>query len=240
MEPTPQSPRAPYLALSILLLLALAAALPATASSHREAPALLDMPEVDGADFYMFRSYETGRSGFVTLIADYNPMQDPFGGPNYFPLREDAFYDIRVDTNGDAVEDLTFRFRFNNSLPVVVPGDPGLGVPVPFPTGMFVPVGISAVAPFGPGTLPPPPGGALNWIRSYTVRLIRGPLSNPTSVTFLRDTRNGGARFLMPFDNIGMKTIPQYDAYAAGFIAPVDIPGCGAGRLFVGQRKDPF
>src|SRR5689334_10098904 len=213
-----------------LVLLALAAALPAAASSHREAPALLDMPEVDGADFYMFRSYEAGRSGFVTLIADYNPMQDPFGGPNYFPLRDDAFYDIRVDSDGDAVEDLTFRFRFSNALI-------GLGVPVPYPNGTFVPVGISAVAPFGPGTPPPPPGGALNWSRTYTVRLIRGPLSHPASVTFLSDSRNGSTRFAMPFDNIGMKTIPQYDAYAAGFIAPVDLPGCGAGRLFVGQRK---
>src|SRR3954449_1791228 len=107
MEPTPQSPRAPYLALAILLLLALAAALPATASSHREAPALLDMPEVDGADFYMFRSYETGRSGFVTLIADYNPMQDPFGGPNYFPLRDGAFSDLRGATNGEPVSGRT-------------------------------------------------------------------------------------------------------------------------------------
>jgi uncharacterized protein DUF4331 len=240
MEPTPRGPRVPCLVLSILLLLALAAAPPAVASSHREAPALLDMPEVDGADFYMFRSYEAGRSGFVTLIADYNPMQDPFGGPNYFPLRDDAFYDIRVDSDGDAVEDLTFRFRFSNALPVIVPGDPGLGVPVPLPNGTFVPVGISAVAPFGPGTPPPPPGGALNWVRSYTVRLIHGPVDHPASVAFLRDTRSGSARFAMPFDNIGMKTIPLYDAYAVGFIAPIDIPGCGAGRLFVGQRKDPF
>ncbi|MFL6231818.1 MAG: DUF4331 domain-containing protein [Thermoanaerobaculia bacterium] len=224
----------------LVLLAVLLVPLPAIASSHREAPALLDMPEVDGADFYMFRSYEAGRSGFVTLIADYNPMQDPFGGPNYFPLRDDAFYDIRIDSDGDAVEDLTFRFRFSNALPVVVPGDPGLGVPVPLPNGTFVPVGISAVAPFGPGTPPPPPGGALNWVRSYTVRLIRGPVDHPTSVTFLRDTRSGSTRFAMPFDNIGMKTIPQYDAYAAGFIAPVDIPNCSAGRLFVGQRKDPF
>src|SRR5947208_8170509 len=206
-----------------LVLLAVPAPPPAAASSHREAPALLNMPEVDGADFYMFRSYEAGRSGFVTLIADYNPMQDPFGGPNYFPLRDDACYDIRVDSDGDAVEDLTFRFRFSNALPVIMPGDPGLGVPVPLPNGTFVPVGISAVAPFGPGAPPPPPGGALNWIRSYTVRLVRGPLDHPASVGFLRDSRNGGTRFSMPFDNIGMKTIPQYDAYAAGFIAPVDI-----------------
>ena len=49
---------------------------PAGASSHREAPGILSSPQVDGTDFYMFRSYEEGREGFVTLIANYNPLQD--------------------------------------------------------------------------------------------------------------------------------------------------------------------
>ena len=44
------------------------------------------MPKVDGTDFYMFRSYEPGRDGFVTLIANYLPLQDSYGGPNYFTL----------------------------------------------------------------------------------------------------------------------------------------------------------
>ena len=40
-------------------VLALAAALPvAQASSHREAPYITTQPKVDGADFYMFASYE--------------------------------------------------------------------------------------------------------------------------------------------------------------------------------------
>ena len=58
----------------------------ATASSHREAPLITEMPKVDGTDWYMFRSYETGRSDFVTMVANYYPLQDPFGGPNYFLL----------------------------------------------------------------------------------------------------------------------------------------------------------
>ena len=65
-----------------------AAALPlaAIASSHREAPFITEHPKVDGTDFYMFRSYEPGRQGFVTLIANYLPLQDSYGGPNYFTL----------------------------------------------------------------------------------------------------------------------------------------------------------
>ncbi|MEO5844566.1 MAG: DUF4331 family protein, partial [Caldimonas sp.] len=49
-------------------------ALPAHASSHREAPSITATPKVDGTDFYMFNSYEAGRTGFVTLVANYLPL----------------------------------------------------------------------------------------------------------------------------------------------------------------------
>jgi hypothetical protein len=42
-------------------------------------------------------------------------------------------------------------------------------------------------------------------------------------------------------DNIGNKTIPDYVDYANSYIYNVNIPGCPTpGKLFVGQRKDPF
>src|ERR1700689_4249191 len=84
----------------------------AVASSHREAPSIAGQPRVDGTDFYMFRSYEPGRSGYVTLIANYIPLQDPFGGPNYFNLDPDAGYKIHINNNGDAESELTFEFKF--------------------------------------------------------------------------------------------------------------------------------
>ena len=56
----------------------------AQASSHREAPSITTTPKVDATDFYMFKSYEAGRDGYVTLIANYLPLQDAYGGPNYF------------------------------------------------------------------------------------------------------------------------------------------------------------
>src|SRR5262249_16160938 len=89
---------------------------PAQGSSHREAPFITTQPKVDGTDFYMFRSYEAGRSDYVTLVADYIPLQDPYGGPNYFAMDEDALYEIHVDNNGDAVEDVSFQFRFKDAL----------------------------------------------------------------------------------------------------------------------------
>src|SRR4051812_4109272 len=100
--------------------LALLATLPAGggafASSHREAPFITKNPKVDSTDFYMFRSYETGREGYVTLVANYLPLQDPYGGPNYFTLDPEALYEIHIDNDGDAKEDLSFQFRFKTEL----------------------------------------------------------------------------------------------------------------------------
>lgn len=87
------------------LLMAVASA--AIASSHREGPFITTVPKVDGTDFYMFRSYEDvmpdgsgGRSDYVTLIANYQPLQGPYGGPNYFSMDPNALYEIHVDNNG--------------------------------------------------------------------------------------------------------------------------------------------
>src|SRR5262249_37846358 len=88
----------------------------ALASSHREAPFVTKNPKVDGTDFYMFKSYETGRDQFVTIIADYRPLQDQYGGPNFFELDPDALYEISIDNDGDCVENLTFQFQFQHTL----------------------------------------------------------------------------------------------------------------------------
>ena len=97
------------------MLAALAVGGTAVASSHREAPFITAHPKVDGTDFYMFRSYETGRQDYVTLIANYIPLEDAYGGPNYFSMDSDALYEIEVDNQGDAQEHLTFQFRFTNT-----------------------------------------------------------------------------------------------------------------------------
>ena len=96
--------------------LAAGAMAPALASSHREAPFITTKPKVDGTDFYMFTSYEPGRADYVTFVADYQPLEPAYGGPNYFQMDPEAVYDIHIDNNGDAHEDITFRFKFTNSL----------------------------------------------------------------------------------------------------------------------------
>lgn len=87
----------------------------AHASSHREAPFLTNAPKVDGTDFYMFRSYAPGRDGYVTMIANFIPFQDPQGGPNFYQFDQNALYEIHIDNNGDAKEDITFQLRFKNT-----------------------------------------------------------------------------------------------------------------------------
>src|SRR5215204_5061152 len=87
----------------------LALAVTIDGSSHREAPGITKTPKLDGTDFYMFRSYEPGRSNFVTFLANYIGLEDAYGGPNFFDLEEDAIYEIHVDNNGNGVEDLTFQ-----------------------------------------------------------------------------------------------------------------------------------
>src|SRR5687768_17399231 len=88
----------------------------ALASSHREAPFITTQPKVDATDFYMFSSYENGRAGYITLIANYLPLQDPYGGPNYFSLGPNALYEMHIDNRGDAREDISLQFRFKNTL----------------------------------------------------------------------------------------------------------------------------
>jgi hypothetical protein len=71
-------------------------------SSHREAPFVTENPKVDATDFYMFNSYEPGRDDMVVLVANYLPLQDGYGGPNYFTMDPRARYAIHVDNDGDA------------------------------------------------------------------------------------------------------------------------------------------
>ena len=112
-HPSPHARLLPVVA-AVAALCSLGAT-PAQASSHREAPAITTTPKVDATDFYMFNSYETGRSGFVTLVANYQPMQDGFDGPNYHAMDANALYEIHIDNVGDAKEHLTFQFRVKNN-----------------------------------------------------------------------------------------------------------------------------
>lgn len=195
------------------------------ASSHREAPFITTMPRLDGTDFYMFRSYEPGREDTVTLIANYLPLQDAYGGPNYFDLENDARYEIHIDNDGDAEEDITFRFRFDDTVNnIAIPvGDKTVEVPLK---------NIGAIGPNAEDV------ANVNVRQTYRLDIVRGDrrFGQRSAIRTIDGTRN----IPKPADNIGNKSIPDYPTYAANHVFDVDIPGCDTGRVFVGQRREGF
>lgn len=208
-------------------LLCLAAG--AQASSHREAPFITTVPKVDATDFYMFRSYEAGRDGYVTLIANYQPLQDAYGGPNYFSMDANALYEIHIDNNGDAKEDISFQFRFKNKL-----SNNGAG------TSLTVGGKQVDIPLIQSGTVSRLMDANLQVNESYTVTIVRGDRRSGTA-QLISNAAGGATTFDKPVDNIGHKTIADYAAYAAKHIYTVNIPGCSMpGKVFVGQRQDPF
>src|SRR5947208_7661991 len=83
---------------------------PGGASSHREAPLISQDPMADNTDLYAFRSPDVPDT--VTIIANYIPLESPAGGPNFPAFDDTVLYEIHVDNDGDAKEDLTYQFRF--------------------------------------------------------------------------------------------------------------------------------
>lgn len=81
-------------------------------SSHREAPLISRDPVADNTDVYAFRSPDNPST--VTLIANWIPLEEPAGGPNFFQFGDDVLYEIMIDNNGDGVENITYQFRFTN------------------------------------------------------------------------------------------------------------------------------
>lgn len=210
------------------MALLLASTAPAWSSSHREAPNITEMPKVDNTDVYAFRSYEPGRAGFVTLIANFQPFQEPGGGPNYFTMDDDALYEIMVDNNGDAVEDVTFQVKFNNFLRA------GTGITYNV-GGKTLPIALrhgGRVASSGDPNL--------GEYERYGITVVRGDRRSGTRATVTKAS-TGSAQFEKPFDNVGNKSVVNYPGFSDQFIFPTAIPGCASGgRVFVGQREEAF
>ncbi len=123
--------------LVLIVVVGVVALAPVRASSHREAPLISQDPLADNTDVYAYVSPE--RPDRVVLIANFIPLQFPSSGPNFWKFDDNVFYEIMVDNTGDAVEDLTYQFRFNtqvrnpqtflyNTGPVTSLDDPDLNV----------------------------------------------------------------------------------------------------------------
>ena len=208
--------------------LLLVAASSAMASSHREAPFIAGQPKLDATDLYMFRSYEAGRSAFVTILANYQPFQDPQGGPNFYMFDPNGLYEIHIDNVGDGVEKLTFQFRFTNTSKATALTVGGKAVKIPL---------------INSGTITGVNPASLNVRETFTIDLVRGTRRGG-SRSSITNAAGGASVFDKPVDNIGDKVFggaTGYATYANQHIYNVTIPGCAVpGKVFVGQRKEPF
>ena len=179
--------------------LVLAAALSSAssfASSHREAPLISEDPTADSTDLYAFRS--PADPSKVTLVANYIPFMVPAGPPNYYRMSDSALYKINVDNTGDAVEDISFEFRFRN---VTTSG---------------------ATFLYNTGGLNAPNDADRNVTHRYSVTRVNLTAGVETSrQTLIADGEVAGPR-IGPRSNGDQE---NYEAYAAQFILPA---GAGA------------
>jgi hypothetical protein len=188
------------------------------ASSHREAPLIVADPLADNTDTYAFRSTEPGRDGFVTLIANWIPFEEPSGGPHFYKFDDTVLYEIYIDNTGDGVQDVTYQFRFKTNFKNP---DSVLGMAAPNQavagTGGIEPLITSLDDP------------DYNEPQTYTVtRLERRNGAHPTVIA---------SGLLTPPNNVGERTTPNYET-ALAQPAIYSLPN--GGKVFAGQRDEGF
>jgi hypothetical protein len=200
------------LALPVLLL----------AANHREAPITAFDHKADIADFYAFRSYDAAK---VTMILCVDPLLEPGNGPNWFPFDPDVLYEIKVDNNNDAVEDIVFQFRFftEQRSPALFTVYAGAG------SGVVAPA--NSPPPVPPGTLIVPPNissfgdPGLGQRQRYTVTQVQGGVATPIE---------GSAPFYAVPANVGPRTMNYPALFNQGIHSDGDI------RVFAGTTDDAF
>lgn len=82
------------------------------ASSHREAPLVSGEPRLDNTDTYAFVSPDAPDT--VTLVANWIPLEEPNGGPNFYAWATEVAHDINIDSDGDARPDIIYRWTFED------------------------------------------------------------------------------------------------------------------------------
>jgi hypothetical protein len=83
-------------------------------SSHREAPEISKDPVADNTDLYAFVSPDDPTT--VTIIANYLPLEAPFGGPNFFEFGDDVRYQIHIDNDADGKPEITYELMFQTRV----------------------------------------------------------------------------------------------------------------------------
>jgi hypothetical protein len=145
--------------------------------------------------------------GALTVVANWIPFEDPAGGPNFYAFDPRARYYINVDNTGDGRRDVRYRFEFKTTY-----RNPN--------SFLYALPGVTSFN-----------DPKLQIVQTYKV----------TRLTYNAQGRQTGSQVIardLPVapNNVGPKSIPNYDQVAASAIK--NLPG--GGKVFAGQREDPF
>jgi hypothetical protein len=157
----------------------------AISSSHREAPNIMLDPSADNTDVYAWTA--EGAENALTIASNWIPGQVPANGPNFFRFDDRARYYNNIDSNGDGVADIRYRFAFDtelrnpNSFLYAGPGTTGFDDP------------------------------KLNVVQTYDV--VRETYNRKGK---LKKAKKVGKDLPVAPPNIGPKTFPNYGNFVAG------------------------
>jgi hypothetical protein len=192
----------------------LAAALPALAADHREAPAISEQPVADINDIYAFRD---GPETLV-LVMTVNPLSDPdFAGS--YTFSPGVLYRFGIDNTGDAV------FEHNIDIVFGRPSAPGVQrFRARFPdTAVFAGDVTPPSTPNDPEIVDGPPGSGIS--------VFAGPRDDP----FFFDAV-GFNRFRATGDPAGFRGIDSFADFNVSAIVvalPVDLVSDGSDQLAI-------
>src|SRR5262245_28331543 len=85
----------------------------ASASSHREAPAISKDPAADNTDLYAW--VNAGTHDKLNIVAAYNPLEEPAGGPNFNEFSDDVLYTIYLAKGASKRSTIRYEIRFHKS-----------------------------------------------------------------------------------------------------------------------------
>ena len=181
------------------------------AASHRNGPLLLEDQTANVNDFYLFRSYETGKSDRLVMSISAQGFQVPDNGPSYYKFSDSVVY----------------RFNINNSRGL--DGNPDIQVDFKFHT--LLRPNPTFVSYFG--TINNIDSAGIFLYQTYTV-VIRN-LKNHTT-TLINTDVNGHALSVAP-PNLGPNSTPMYEANLG---QPSVFTLSNGMRVFAGPRDDAF
>lgn len=216
----PKPSRRGGVALAAASLITAMSVMAVSGSSHRESPFLAQDPAVDATDLFAF--VDESDHDKVNLIANYYPVQDPNGGPYFYPFDDNALYMIHVDNDGDAMADVSFQFEFDTKYT-----NPDTAL-------------------YNTGVIESLDDEDLNVRQYYKVLKIthdpeedmapsEGAVGDPIHIGN-RVYEDLGFHLAVPPANVGPKSIPDYESVAAEAVHELG----GGMKVFAGQRDDPF